>query len=216
MARAVPLRSSGAGVSAARRWAAAIAVLAFLAVPTWAQRADRPVVSVGDRWQFVAYFTVYSTTPNRTWVVESVSPAGIEGTENGEPLRLTPDLNVLESPRARDATPGLLRFPLEVGKRWTYASDYEFKDNGTKVRSSNHVQVVAFEKVRVVAGEFDAFRIETRGKFRGRSKAGGHVIGEWVGFFWYAPAARAIVKSIQRSPYRGTSTVELVAFALQP
>jgi len=216
MERAVSSRSSGVRVSTAGRWTAAVAALAFLTVPASAQRVDRPGVKVGDRWQFVAYFTVYSTTPNRTWVIESVSSAGIEGTENGEPLRLTPDLNVLESPRARDATPGLLRFPLEVGKRWTYATDFEFKDNGTKVRSSTVVQVVAYEKVRVVAGEFDAFRIETHGKFRGRSKVGGHVIGESVGFFWYAPAARAIVKSIQRSPYRGTSTVELVAFALQP
>ena len=195
---------------------AVIGVLAFLAGNASAQRADRPEIRAGDRWQFVAYFTVYSTAPNRAWVIESVTSTGIEGTENGEPLRLTLDLNVLESPRARDSSPGLLRFPLEVGKRWTYASNYEFKDNGTKVHFSARVQVVAYEKVRVVAGDFDAFRIETKGSFRGRSKAGGHVIGDSVGFFWYAPAARAIVKSIQRSPYRGTTTVELVDFALQP
>jgi putative ABC transport system substrate-binding protein len=34
--------------------------------------------------------------------------------------------------------------------------------------------------------------------------------------YWYAPAARAIVKSVTHNPYLGMSTVELVEFQLQP
>ena len=69
--------------------------------------------------------------------------------------------------------------------------------------------------MKVVGGEFDAFRIETKNSFRGRSKAGANLIGESVGFIWYSPAARMIVKSVNRNPYRGTITVELVDFELR-
>ena len=193
----------------------ALAIAAAAAGMVHAQKAERPDVHAGDRWRFVSYATVYSETPNRTWVIESVTPDGIEGTENGEPLRLTLDLNVLESPRYRDSNPGVFRFPLVVGKRWRYATDYEFKDNGSKVRLVVDVAVVAHEKVKVVGGEFDAFRIETKGSFRGRSKVGANIVGESVGFIWYAPAARMFVKSVNRNQYRGTVTVELVDFELR-
>ena len=32
----------------------------------------------------------------QAWVVTSVSPTRIEGTENGKPLALTPDLSIIE------------------------------------------------------------------------------------------------------------------------
>ena len=34
--------------------------------------------------------------------------------------------------------------------------------------------------------------------------------------YWYAPAARAVVKSVTHNPYLGPSTVELVEFQLRP
>jgi hypothetical protein len=45
-------------------------------------------------------------------VITSVTPTEIAGTENREPLMLTPDLNVLESPRHNDSNPKALSFPL--------------------------------------------------------------------------------------------------------
>jgi hypothetical protein len=50
--------------------------------------------------------------------VYSISPSRIDGTANGEPLMLTLDLNVLESPRHQESNPKALSFPLEVGKQW--------------------------------------------------------------------------------------------------
>ena len=41
--------------------------LALLAGPALAQKAERPEVKVGDRWQFVRYYSVASTKPNLTW-----------------------------------------------------------------------------------------------------------------------------------------------------
>lgn len=73
---------------------------------------------------------------NRTWIIPSVTPDGIEGTENGEPLTMTPDLNVLKAPQYSYSNPMSLSFPLEVGKRWRYASDWVFKpksSNGSVV-----------------------------------------------------------------------------------
>src|SRR2546430_16819055 len=94
----------------------ALLAVATLAGPAVAQKADRPIVRAGDRWQFVEYYGIASTEPNRDWVVTSVTPSGIEGTENGELLMLTSELNVLESPRNKNSNPKALSFPLEIGK----------------------------------------------------------------------------------------------------
>src|SRR6185295_10130348 len=75
--------------------------LALLAGPALAQTTERPEVRVGDRWQFVRYYSVASTQPNLAWEINSVTATEISGTENGEPLLMTPDLNVLDSPWSR-------------------------------------------------------------------------------------------------------------------
>jgi hypothetical protein len=36
--------------------------------------------------------------------------------------------------------------------------------------------------------------------------------GQTTTTYWYAPAARAVVKSVHHNPYQGTTTVELVSF----
>lgn len=80
-----------------------MAVLAFavFAVPALAQKADRPNVKVGDRWRFEVRLGASAVkTQDIDWVITSAAPAGIEGTENGKPLVLTADLNVVESPRS--------------------------------------------------------------------------------------------------------------------
>src|SRR2546427_3214155 len=58
----------------------AVLALAGTASPTMAQTAERPVVKAGDRWQFVEYYGIASTGPNRDWVVTSVTSSRIEGT----------------------------------------------------------------------------------------------------------------------------------------
>ena len=194
----------------------AILMLAVLAGPALAQKADRPAIKVGDRWHFVLYYTVPSTTPNRVWVVTSVAPTGIEGTENGEPLRLTPELNVLESPRHKESNPKALSFPLEVGRQWGYATDWVFKAKGSNGSSIVDVAVVGHEKIRVPAGEFDAFKLVARGSLHGTSPINSQYAGETTTTYWYAPEARAIVKSVSHNPYLGVSTVELVELQLQP
>lgn len=194
----------------------AVFLLVFLhAGMVLGQTAGRPSVSVGDQWQFVVYYTQPSTQPNRAWVVTSVSSGRIEGTENGEPLRLTDELNVLESPLRKESNPRFLSFPLEVGKTWRYASDWVFKPKGSQGTLLTHVAVVAHEKVSVPAGTFEAFKLVAKGALGGSSPSNTFYAGDIVTTYWYAPAARAIVKSVTHNPYQGLSTVELVSLQLR-
>ena len=195
---------------------AVVLALFLLAGSAEAQSAERPQIRVGDRWHFVVYYTVPSTTPNRTWLIEAITPAGINGTENGEPLRLTADLNVLESPRYTESSPEALRFPLAVGKQWRYTTDWVFKPKGSRGTSVVDVAVVDYEKVRVPAGDFDAFKLVAKSVISGISGINSQIAGETSRTYWYAPAARAIVKSVAHNPYLGPSTVDLVEFELRP
>lgn len=190
--------------------------LVLLSGPALAQKAELPAVRAGDQWHFAVYYTVPSSTPSRAWVIKSVTPTGIEGTENGEPLMLTPELNVLESPRDRQSNPKALSFPLELGKRWRYASDWVFKAKGSKGSTTVEVTVVGHEKVKVPAGEFDAFKLLAKGGLSGTSPINSQYAGETTETYWYAPMARAIVKSVRHNPYLGTTSVELVELRLQP
>src|SRR5580765_6097492 len=115
------------------------------------------------------YWSAPSAEPNRDWVIHSVTPAGIEGTENGEPLRLTPDLGVLDSPRASETNPQSLSFPLEVGKRWRYTSDWLFKGKGSEGNIVVEVVVTGHEKLTVPAGAFDAFKLTAKSSLSGVS-----------------------------------------------
>ena len=137
--------------------------LALLAGPALAQKAERPEVKVGDRWQFVRYYSVASTKPNLTWEINSVTETEILGTENGEPLRMTPDLNVVDLPERKQSTPKALSFPLEVGKSWRYATDWLFKPKGSMGSIVVDVEVVARERIAVPAGEFEAFKLVSKG-----------------------------------------------------
>ena len=184
--------------------------LAGLSTCALAQRAELPVVRAGDEWKFVVYYTVPSTTPNRSWVITSVGAAGIQGTENGEPLRLSPELNILESTEIKASNMRMLSFPLEVGKKWHYESDWLFKPKASKGTFTSDVSVVAYEKINVPAGEFDAFKLVEKRAMRGVA-----IDVQTNLTSWYAPAANAIVKSVYVNPSLGsTLTTELVSFRL--
>jgi hypothetical protein len=190
--------------------------LALLAGPALAQKAERPEVKVGDRWQFVRYYSVASTKPNLTWEIKSVTETEILGTENGEPLRMTPDLNVVDSPERKQSTPEALSFPLEVGKSWRYATDWLFKPKGSMGSIVVDVEVVARERIAVPAGEFEAFKLVSKGWVSGTSPINSQYEGVITTTYWYAAAPRTIVKSVTHNPYLGASTVELVAYQLRP
>jgi hypothetical protein len=194
--------------------------LAVFAGQSFAQKADRPAVKVGDRWTFEARVQPSGARqPSHTWMISSVTPARIEGTDNGRRLVLTPELNVLQSADKQHGNERLLSFPLEVGKQWSFTDKFGLLGFQMSARDTVSVEVVAHEKVRVPAGEFEAFRLEAKG-----TRATPSYTGEIGWTYWYAPAARAIVKSEFRqiSTHGGTrevtmaTTTELGEFQLQP
>ena len=188
--------------------------LVLAAGPVSGQSADRPVTREGSQWKFAVYYSAPTATPNRIWLITSVTASGIEGTENGEPLRLTHELNVVESPRTKESNPRLLSFPMVVGKKWRYLSDWVFKPKGSNGKAVVDVAVIGYEKVTVPAGVFDAFKLTSKETLSGTSPIGSRYAGETTRTYLYAPAAQAIVKSVSHDLYLGSSTVELVAFEL--
>ena len=194
----------------------AVVALAALSGPALAQKAERPQVKVGDQWQF--FKSDDRRTPSRsfTWIVTSVTPEGIKGTDNGEPLLLTPDLNVLESAVRKDSDKRLLSFPLEVGKSWAVEFEFWLKDTGSKGLAKGTATVRGYEKVRVHAGEFDAFKLELKTDAKGRAAAGFDYTASTTHTYWYAPSARMIVREDIVDSARGPYRIELTGFKLQP
>jgi hypothetical protein len=89
-----------------------------------------------------------------------------------------------------------LTFPLEVGKKWEgeYAGFTE--DTGDKWKSRVKCETTAFEKVKVVAGEFDAFRIDCVDNWRAMLLFS----GEKNSTRWYAPKLKAVIKVVHEDP----------------
>lgn len=186
----------------------------FVTGIAFAQSVARPPVKAGDQWQFNVSAGL-AGQQGRAWIVTGVTPAGIAGTENGAPLRLTPDLGVLDSPRTANSNPAILRFPLAVGQRWQYSTNWISKLRNASGSATYAVAVVAYERIRVPAGEFDAFRIESKADMQGVA-INVQLDADIDATYWYAPAARAVVKSITTNPYIGTATVDLVSYRLEP
>ena len=209
------MSTHGCGSVVSRVSSAVVLALAIIASPAIAQKADRPTVKVGDEWQFMQYTVVPVQRPNVAWVVTYVSPKGIAATSNGQPLMLTPDLNIVESPTRKFSDRRVLSFPLQIGKSWTYANQVETKTDQGDFLMDAKVTVAAYEKVTVPAGRFDAFRIESKGK-AGQQGAAGAGAWEFTETSWYAPSARAVVKEVYRDSMTGERVRELASYKLQP
>ena len=161
------------------------------------------------------YYAIPATLPNRHWRIDAVSATAIAGTENGEPLVLTPDLNVVDSPSVALSGSRALAFPLAVGKRWSYRTDWIFKPKAARGGADYEVSVVDHEDIVVPAGSYAAFRLVAKGRLHGTSPAGSRYDAETTTTYWYAPSARAIVKTVSHNPYLGSSVIELVELGLE-
>ena len=129
---------------------------------------------------------------------------------------MTPDLNVVDSPERKQSNPKALSFPLEVGKSWRYATDWLFKPKGSRGSMVVDVEVVAHERIALPAGEFEAFKLVSKGWVSGTSPINSQYDAVITTTYWYAAAPRAIVKSVTHNPYLTASTVEMVSFQLRP
>ena len=125
----------------------------------------------------------------------------------------TPELNVVESSTAVISGEARgLSFPLEIGKKWDYKYSFANKLNPTKGRWQLEANVAAYEKVKVPAGEFDAFKIEYKGFWNNDTSRQN---GRLMLTNWFAPATRSVVKTEFDDGYNKWVR-QLVEFQLQP
>jgi len=207
------MQTTNCGSVVRRLFSVAVLALVALTGPVLAQKADRPNVKVGDRWRFEVRLGIGPSavkTNGLARVITSVTPAGIERMDNDRKVVLTPDLNAIDTPYVKHSDLRLLSFPIEAGKQWRFTDDYLIKAFSAEGRENWSVAVVGYEKVRVPAGEFDAFKLEAKGNWMTGSKTG---TDTWT--YWYAPAARAVVKS-EVQDTSGFTATELAEFQLQP
>ena len=181
---------------------------------TPAPKAEAPQIRVGDRWK---QEQKDKRTGNResetTRTVIAVTQTAIEGTENNGKFSMTSELNPVESTSTVvTGEPRFLNFPLEVGKKWSFKFNFSNKTNEGKGRVQLDAEVLAYEKVTVAAGSFDAFRIEAKGYWNNVATRGN---GRSKSTYWYAPTARTVVRTDYEDGYNNW-TRELVEYQLQP
>ena len=108
---------------------------------------------------------------------------------------------VIDGEVVRGAKPhdGLFRFPLHVGKKYT-ARFTLFRKGRKRGRDiTRNIEVAGFEKVKVPAGTFDAFKLDVKDKIMEKT-------------YWYSPELKLWVKKIERHPKLGISTTELIEY----
>ncbi len=101
-------------------------------------------------------------------------------------------------------------WPLYVGKKWKYVSEWE-NNEGTKGKTSQNVEVVAFEESTVPAGKFKAYKIEYKGIVTNSRGFKGKMTDTW----WYSPDLKTYIKHVNKDGY-GVYTNELINYSKKP
>ena len=185
--------------------------------------AAAPRLAVGDRMSYrveeradqqrhEATATVLAIEGDRVRMRYQRTDAAAEPTEQVMTTALN---NVVNGSDGSRYEPHLdqLRFPLQVGQAWTTEAA-SAAASGAQSRLSIDRKVVAIETVRVPAGEFSAYRVESKGWINGVNWRGAALRFEQV--LWYAPEPGRIVKLESRiwrnnDPFRHT-VIEALGF----
>jgi hypothetical protein len=171
----------------------------------------RPGLKVGDRWKVERRDPFGKVTQTTEEVVTAVGASRVDVTFNGEAGAMTPDLTFLDTPRlSYDNGYRFLTFPLDAKKKWDFKTKFQNKQNGAEGTTQLDVEVLGSEQVKVAAGTFEAVKLRASGYMQSRG-------GNWhLDFtYWYAPAARRIVRMELKDSKRDLDFVEeLIEFKL--
>jgi hypothetical protein len=188
------------------------------------QPAGVPDVHVGDRWTFQerngltddvqGEFTrrVVTVTPTEITAVQQIK--GHTGQTVGYFSR---DWNVEDNGRVRfDPPPMTMHFPMKNGDTWQEQYKARTLANGFTVACHVSSKVVVREPVKVLAGDFDALRIEGRTECRGADGSGLPIL--FANSNWYAPSVKAIVKTVTSQIFEGRernkTVIEMLNYSL--
>ena len=159
----------------------------------------RPELKAGDRWS-VEERDPYSSAIRRTYEEEvaAVGQDRVEVTYDGRIGGvMSPNLTLLDNYRfTYDNGYQLLKFPIDIGTRWSFKTKWANKETGSSGTAEFDVEALAAEKVTVPAGTFDAVRLRAKGYM--------YAGGTWVVTitYWYAPAVKRIVRQEWRDTKR--------------
>jgi len=172
-------------------------LLVLFAAYAFAQNPDRPDVHVGDRWSWqhinglanerdlTRIEDVVEVSDNEIRTRVRVKGSGIATyTREWNPVDV---IYAQFSPNLKE-----LVFPLQVGKKWDGTADKMLFSNGKHGKFFLKGEVVAFEKVTVPAGTFDAYKINVVLDATGTDEDAN--IGNTVESYWYAPSVKRYVK----------------------
>lgn len=175
------------------------------AASTSQAQIDKPVWSANSFWE-------YTVNGNSTKIivekVDSFSGSKAYFVNNGNNINILNDAlgllavmqnNVMDS----SYDPALQPFdwPLFVGKKWDSAG--KMIRNGGAIDLSTHHEVKGYGKVKVPAGEFDAFYILSRSDYGAR-----------ITELWYSPEIKYYVKGVTYTN-SGKSVEELNSYQLK-
>lgn len=175
--------------------------LTCFATCTFAQNSDRPDVHIGDRWSY-QHTNGLANEKDYTQIEDIVEVSNNEirtrvrvkgQIGKGGIATYTNEWNPLDVVAAQ-YSPYLKEFvfPLEVGKKWDGNADKMLFSNGKHGKFFLKGEVVAFEKITVPAGTFDAYKVNVVMDASGTDEDAN--IGNTVESYWYAPSVKRFVK----------------------
>ncbi len=155
--------------------------------------AKKPVItdySMGEKW---------------VWKYKGVSGEG-EIRSNGTDTKTIVDFKgelgmtagndtILVSDIVKPSTSKTPRFhwPLKVGKKWVYESEFESADGSTKGKFIQDAEVISYKEVTVEGGTFMAYTIEYKGKITNNRGLNARTDDVWV----YAPEIKNFIYMTQ-------------------
>lgn len=193
-----------------------------------AQEAPQPNIKVGDRWTYQYLDKMTGEIKGSiTLTVFEVTDTEIHQKAQGKmkaPINrvefLDRQLNWIDNGFTQwKPNTGSFLFPLTVGKEWTQQYEAVAISNESKTRHNAAAKVVAYEKVKVPAGEFDAFKIEYTIRNISTSDAE-RADSITKGVRWYSPSVKQVVKqeseAIMGGRTREKTEVVLTEFSSLP
>ncbi len=203
-------------------------ILATLIAPGFvaAQKVERlEFAQPGDKFSFNLVINNKAQPVEDTWTASTDTEAlGVRksgGKEFEIAVTKTPLIlrkaQCISNGQACTFTPGiaLLELPLEKGKQWTSAFTAHGETFTSEVTQERKVEKI--EKVKVPAGEFEAFKIAVSGRFKGIDPKGNPYSGkeeltEWVAIV----GGKAIyVKVVYRNSFGEKATQELTSMSFK-
>jgi hypothetical protein len=172
--------------------------------------ADAPSLSQQDHWKYqvVDGFTGREMAITDVRVVKATADGyqleSVSNSGSARTLEITSSLNERQSIDGVDRDTNDLDFPLKIGKKWKSAALVQNTDNSTIILLDLEREVVALEKVKVPAGDFDAYKIVAKGEWILKADPLKVANTDFRGRFeltaWYAPSVKRYV-AIQQDSY---------------